>query len=452
MSYNVINEWMKVKELLAADHEIPKLFYSALIKDLEPLDVIDSYILIKIEDEEQKFFLKKYLPKIEEASKKVFSKPYVIKILLEDEIESFISGLRKKNHSAIQNKEESVSFQHNLNQRYVFETFVKGSNNQLAHAASLSIANEYPHSKYNPLFIYGGAGLGKTHLMQSIAHHIVSKHKNAKVLYVTSEKFTNELINSIKDGKNEEFRNKYRRIDVLLVDDIQFISEKESTQEEFFHTFNTLYEAKKQIIISSDRPPKEIKKLEERLRSRFEWGLTVDIQPPNLETRTAILRKKAEIENLNVPNDVLHYIAQNIKSNIRELEGALTKIIAYSTLINEEITVDIAQIALKDLISPNRVTKITPEFILDVVTNHFDIKKDDIISKKRNKEIVNPRQMIMYLCKELTDLTYEEIGNKLGGRDHSTVIHGYEKIKTEIINDQEVNQHILTLTKKITGN
>ncbi len=320
----------------------------------------------------------------------------------------------------------------------------------MAHAAALAVA-ESPAKAYNPLFLYGGVGLGKTHLMHSIGHYILSQNPNAKVLYASSEKFTNELINSIKDDKNQAFRNKYRNIDVLLIDDIQFIAGKERTEEEFFHTFNTLYEDNKQIIISSDRPPKEIKTLEDRLRSRFEWGLIADIQPPDLETRIAILRKKAEIEKLVVPNDVILFIAKSIVSNIRELEGALNRIIAYSTLANKEITIDLASEALKDLMSADKPKTITTELIQEVVASYYNLKPEDLRSPKRTRNIAYPRQIAMYLCRKLTDLSLPKIGEKFGGRDHTTVIHGYEKIENEILEDFELKQTIEDLEKRITG-
>ena len=317
----------------------------------------------------------------------------------------------------------------NLNPKYTFDTFVVGANNNLAHAASLAVA-ESPGEVYNPLFIYGGVGLGKTHLMHSIAHFILKNNPKAKILYVTSEKFTNELIDAIRNKNNTtttEFREKYRNNDVLLIDDIQFIIGKESTQEEFFHTFNTLYEAKKQIIISSDKPPKEIETLEERLRSRFEWGLTVDIQSPDYETRMAILRKKEEMEGYNIDNEVIKYIATNIKSNIRELEGALTKIVALSKLgTNRDITIELAEEALKDLISPNAAREVTPESIMQVVCDHFGITQLDIASQKRSRDIVIPRQIVMYLCRDMTDTPLQTIGKYMGGRDHTTIIHGAE--------------------------
>ena len=341
----------------------------------------------------------------------------------------------------------------NLNPKYTFDTFVVGANNNLAHAASLAVA-ESPGEVYNPLFIYGGVGLGKTHLMHSIAHFILKNNPKAKILYVTSEKFTNELIDAIRNKNNTtttEFREKYRNNDVLLIDDIQFIIGKESTQEEFFHTFNTLYEAKKQIIISSDKPPKEIETLEERLRSRFEWGLTVDIQSPDYETRMAILRKKEEMEGYNIDNEVIKYIATNIKSNIRELEGALTKIVALSKLgTNREITIELAEEALKDLISPNAAKEVTPESIIQVVCDHFGITPLDIASQKRSRDIVIPRQIVMYLCRDMTDTPLQTIGKYMGGRDHTTIIHGSEKIAHDIDKNESLRSTVEILKKKIS--
>lgn len=339
----------------------------------------------------------------------------------------------------------------NLNPRYTFDTFVVGANNNLAHAASLAVA-ESPGEIYNPLFIYGGVGLGKTHLMHSIGHFILKNNPKAKILYVTSEKFTNELIDAIRNKNNistTEFREKYRNNDVLLIDDIQFIIGKESTQEEFFHTFNALYEAKKQIIISSDRPPREIETLEDRLRSRFEWGLTVDIQPPDYETRMAILRKKEELEGYNIDNEIIKYIATNVKSNIRELEGALTKIVASSKLNNKEINLELAEEALKDLISPNAAREVTPQLIINVVSEHFGITPLDLIGQKRSKELVFPRQIVMYLCGDMTSESLQNIGKALGGRDHTTIIHGTKKIASELKTDENLKNTIDILKKKI---
>lgn len=336
----------------------------------------------------------------------------------------------------------------NLNPKYIFETFVIGNSNRFAHAASLAVA-EVPAKVYNPFFIYGGVGLGKTHLMHAIGHRILDNHPQMKVLYISSEKFTNELINSIRDGNPESFRQKYRNIDVLLVDDIQFLSKKEHTQEEFFHTFNTLHEANKQIIISSDRPPREIPTLEDRLRSRFEWGLITDIQAPDLETRIAILRKKAIIENIEVPNDVVVYIASRIDNNIRELEGALIRVMAYASLNKLPITMDLATEALKEIFPNGKPKQITPQLIQEVVANYFKIKMDELLAKKRTRNVAFPRQIAMYLCRELTETSLPRIGELFGGRDHTTVIHAHDKIHRERNDDPKLNTTILELIKKI---
>ncbi|HAA89709.1 MAG: Chromosomal replication initiator protein DnaA [Thermoanaerobacterales bacterium 50_218] len=335
-----------------------------------------------------------------------------------------------------------------LNPKYTFETFVVGNNNRFAHAAAQAVA-EAPSKAYNPLFIYGGVGLGKTHLMHAIGHYVLENKKALRVLYVTSEAFTNDLINSIRDDKTIEFRNKYRTIDILLIDDIQFLAGKERTQEEFFHTFNTLYEANKQIVISSDRPPKEIPTLEDRLRSRFEWGLLADIQPPDLETRIAILRKKAQIENYSIPDDVLLFIATKIKSNIRELEGALLKIMAYSSLHKKKIDLEMTEEALKDLLSNEKPRNITISLIQKAVAEHFDVKVEDLKAKKRTKNIAFPRQIAMYLARELTDASLPRIGQEFGGRDHTTVLHAHEKIKEEMRKDEDLKATVEKIIKTL---
>ncbi|PUU89805.1 chromosomal replication initiator protein DnaA [Halanaerobium sp.] len=345
---------------------------------------------------------------------------------------------------------ESELKQNGFNPKYTFDTFVVGNSNRFAHAASLAVA-EAPAKAYNPLFIYGDVGLGKTHLMQAIAHFILKNNPDYKVVYVSSETFTNELINSIKDDSTVDFRDKYRNIDILLVDDIQFLAGKERTQEEFFHTFNTLHESNRQLIISSDRPPKEIPTLEERLRSRFEWGLITDIQKPDLETRIAILRKKADIENLTIPNEVVIYIANKIQSNIRELEGALVKVIAYSSLVDREIDVDLAREALKDLVNKkkNESIEVNIERIKKIITDDYNLKMEDMESKKRTQNIAFPRQIAMYLSRELTDFSLPHIGNEFGGRDHTTVIHAHNKIKEKIENEDDFNNKIERLIDTI---
>ena len=335
--------------------------------------------------------------------------------------------------------DEEMLSNRKLNIKYKFDNFIVGSGNRFAHAASLAVA-EAPAVTYNPLYLYGGVGLGKTHLMHAIGHYILDFNPDAKVLYVTSEKFMNDLINSIQNRTTEAFRNKYREIDVLLIDDIQFIAGKESTQEEFFHTFNALHQSNKQIIISSDNPPSEIPTLEDRLRSRFEWGLIADIQAPDFETRIAILRKKAEIEKYNIPDDVITYIGQNIQSNIRKLEGALIRLVAYSSLYNKEISVELAQEALKNIVSARK--KISIKEIQDAISNFYNVSISELKSKGKSKNIAYPRQIAMYIAKTITDESFPSIGNAFGGRDHSTVIHAHNKIKEEIITNSELKKAI----------
>ncbi|NJA68926.1 chromosomal replication initiator protein DnaA, partial [Clostridioides difficile] len=384
----------------------------------------------------------RYLHLIEDAISQLSLKKYNIKFVLsEKEVADLNSDSTDLNYRVLYP---------NLNPKYTFDTFVIGNSNRFAHAACVAVA-ESPAKAYNPLFLYGGVGLGKTHLMHAIGHHIVSQKKDSKVVYVSSEKFTNELINSIKDDKNEEFRNKYRNVDVLLIDDIQFIAGKERTQEEFFHTFNTLHEANKQIIISSDRPPKDIPTLEDRLRSRFEMGLITDIQAPDFETRIAILRKKAQLERIDVPNEVMSYIAKNIKSNIRELEGALTRVVAYSSLSNRVISFDLATEALKDIITTSKNEEINVLRIKEKVSSVFNLKMEDFNSKKRTRSIAYPRQIAMYLTRELTDLSLPKIGEEFGGRDHTTVIHAHDKVSKDIEESEEIKTKIDKIISDLKG-
>ncbi|RIM03141.1 chromosomal replication initiator protein DnaA [Staphylococcus chromogenes] len=335
-----------------------------------------------------------------------------------------------------------------FNTNNTFETFVIGPGNRFPHAASLAVA-EAPAQAYNPLFIYGGVGLGKTHLMHAIGHYVLENKPNAKVLYTSSEKFTNEFIQSIRNNDTESFREKYRNIDILLIDDIQFIQKKEQTQEEFFHTFNDLHQNHKQIVISSDRPPKEISTLEERLKSRFQWGLIVDITPPDFETRMAILQKKTEEENLDIPIEALTYIANQIQTNIRELEGALTRVLAFSKLQGKPITTELTADALKDIIQIPKSKKITIQDIQKVVGEYYGVRIEDFAAKKRTKSIAYPRQIAMYLSRELTDFSLPKIGEEFGGRDHTTVIHAHDKIVKDIQNDPTLKQEIESLEKEI---
>lgn len=344
-----------------------------------------------------------------------------------------------------------IAFEENasmLNPKYTFDTFVIGAGNRFAHAASLAVA-EQPANAYNPFFLYGGVGLGKTHLMHAIGHYILENDPGTKVLYISSEKFTNEFINAIRDNSGESFRNKYRNIDVLLIDDIQFLAGKDGTQEEFFHTFNALHGENKQIIISSDRQPKEIPTLEERLRSRFEWGLITDIQPPDLETRIAILRKKAKAENLDIPNEAMMYIANMIDTNIRELEGALIRVVAYSSMFNQDITAHLAAEALKDILPSGRNRIITIQDIQQRVGEFYGLRLEEFKARKRTKAIAFPRQVAMYLSREMTEFSLPKIGDAFGGRDHTTVIHAHDKISQQLKIDQELYKVIHTLTEKI---
>ena len=443
MASSLDNIWNEVLNLIKV--ELTEVSFNTWLKTIEPISISTNKVVLAAPNEFTKGILVgRYLNLIKSALTQVTEQEFNIQFIIPGEEQSSNLG-----QSIIQENPDNNQ-RSQLNPKYSFDTFVIGNSNRFAHAASLAVA-EAPAKAYNPLFIYGGVGLGKTHLMHAIGHYILSQNPDSKVVYVSSEKFTNELINSIREYRNEEFRNKYRNIDVLLVDDIQFIAGKEGTQEEFFHTFNALHEANKQIIISSDRPPKEIPTLEDRLRSRFEWGLITDIQPPDLETRIAILRKKANIENITVSDNVMLYIASKIQSNIRELEGALIRVVAYSSLTNSEITEELAEEALKDILSNNKVIEITVDLIKDVVSKNFKIKMDDFNSKKRTRAIAYPRQVAMYLTRELTDLSLPKIGDEFGGRDHTTVIHACDKINTELSENIELKRKIDEIVKDLKG-
>ncbi|MDO5340656.1 MAG: chromosomal replication initiator protein DnaA [Eubacteriales bacterium] len=448
----LIDKWDLILSTFKEEHEIIDVSFKTWIKPLK-IYKLDGDVLTltfsSLEDDASKdersivYIEKKYLKFLEITVSEVMNKEYQVIIISsaekkEDELKKKTSTVSTTNSLASQN----------LNPNYTFDTFVIGTNNNLAHAASLAVA-ETPGQIYNPLFIYGGAGLGKTHLMQAIAHFIIASDPSKKVLYVTSETFTNELIESVKTNKNTEFRNKYRNIDVLLIDDIQFIIGKVSTQEEFFNTFNDLYMLGKQIVISSDRPPKEMETLPDRLRTRFESGLPVDIQIPTYETKMAIINKKSEALGIDFPYEVKDYVATNITSSIRELEGALTKLSAYSKLSHTPLTAEFAENTLKDLISPYSKKEITPELIIDVVAEHFHIKPEDIISHKRSADIAFPRHIAMYLCRQMTQTPLEAIGKALGGRDHSTILYGSEKIAKETATNETTKSTIDILIKKL---
>lgn len=438
---NVIDLWTSIKEAYRAQAP-SKHSFETFIERLDPL-IIKNNCLILLADGSfiYETVVNTHLKPLQEICDKQTNRTVKLKLITSVE--------EMEEDSSEEKRSESFSNNVTLIPKYTFDSFVIGKSNQFAHAACIAVADS-PSKAYNPLFIYGGVGLGKTHLMHAIGNHILSKNKDAKILYLSSETFTNELINSIKDDTNEEFRSKYRRdVDVLLIDDIQFIAEKEGTQEEFFHTFNALHGANKQIIISSDRTPKEIRTLEDRLRSRFEMGLIADIQSPDYETRIAILRKKAQAENREVPNDVIEYITKHIKSNIRELEGALTRIFAFADLTKKEINYELAKEALKDIFDINRNVEITPGLIKEKVSHFFSVRVEDFSSKARKREIAYPRQVAMYLCRELTPLSLPKIGSEFGGRDHTTVIHACEKISNEISTDEKTRALIEQLKKDI---
>lgn len=446
----VEQKWNDILQSVKEEYELTDVSYNTWLKPLDIYAIQDNKVFILVPSEQMglNYINKKYYLPIKVTIAEMTGIEYDVEFVLPEQAKQ-IRPVKPKKNTMRESSENS-----NLNPNYTFDTFIVGSNNRFAHSASLAVA-ESPGEVYNPLFIYGGAGLGKTHLMHAIAHFIQTEHPELKVLYVTSETFTNELIESIRNGNNSaitKFRDTYRNIDVLLIDDIQFIIGKESTQEEFFHTFNELHIAKKQIIISSDRPPKEMETLEERIRSRFEWGLQADIGSPDYETRMAILHKKVEMDGFKIKDEILHYIAVNIKSNIRELEGALNKLIAYSNLEGKTITMEIAVKELQNIISPDKPLEITPQLIVEVVSEHFNITVDQIMSKNRSSDIAKPRQIAMYLCKQMTSQPLDSIGQLLGGRDHSTIIHGVKKITSEYETDDVLRNTIDTIKKKINPN
>ncbi len=447
---HVIQEkWPEILNMVRTEHDLSPIAFATWLEPLQVYKVEGNIVTIVVPSGTigVDYINKRYLLPLQVAIVETTGKNYEISLVLPDDIPEEVPEASGEEEPSLNENIVKAG----LNPRYTFDTFVVGSNNKMAHAASLAVA-ESPGEAYNPLFIYGGVGLGKTHLMHSIAHFVLQKNPGAKILYVTSETFTNELIDSIRNGNNStmsKFREKYRDIDVLLIDDIQFIIGKESTQEEFFHTFNALHGAKKQIVISSDKPPKDMEILEDRLRSRFEWGLIVDISSPDYETRMAILRKKEELDGYTIDNEVIEYIARNVKSNIRELEGSLNKIMAYANLEKSEITLALAEKVLKDIISPNEKRVITPELITEIVADHFDLSPSDIIGNRRNSQIAFPRQIVMYLCRHMTDSTLKIIGQYLGGRDHTTIMNGINKIEAELQTSESTREIIDILRKKI---
>ena len=446
--------WEMIKQTIHTEYDLTNISYNTWIEPLQFYDVKDDTVYIQIPTGQAhalNYISNKYSNYFKVTISEMMDHDYDISFILEKEKAADTDTDLKSPSSNINN----INYeQANLNPKYKFDTFIVGNNNKFAHSACLAVA-ESPGNAYNPLFIYGGAGLGKTHLMHSIGHFILEQNPNMKVLYVTSESFTNEVIESIRSGNATamtKLREKYRTVDVLMIDDIQFIIGKESTQEEFFHTFNHLHVSGKQIIISSDKPPKDIETLEARLRTRFEWGLIADISSPDYETRMAILRKKEELDGLekyHIPDEVMQYIANNIKSNIRELEGSLNKLIALSNLENKPIDIPLAAEALKDMISPDDTRAVSPELIMDVVSEHFNVPIAELKGKKRNAEIVLPRQIVMYLCRNMTDTPLKSIGALLGGKDHASISHGVRKIENDLKTDEALNNTVNIIKKKI---
>ncbi|MDO5095400.1 MAG: chromosomal replication initiator protein DnaA [Peptostreptococcaceae bacterium] len=436
---NANDVWNKVLDILATTIGHHQGVLKTMSANIEPLIIRDDEIILLIEDTFFQEIFENRINEVQLALYSIFNKKIDVTII-NDINEMSGNSLSKRTKNLIKS---------NLNPQYTFESFVIGASNRFAHAACAAVA-ESPAKAYNPLFLYGGVGLGKTHLMHAIGHHILSKNANAKIIYLSTESFMNELINAIKDDKNEEFRNKYRNADVLLIDDIQFIQQKESTQEEFFHTFNALHNSAKQIIISSDRPPKEIATLEDRLRSRFEMGLITDIQPPDYETRIAILRKKSQNDNKSVPDEVIEYVAKNINSNIRELEGAITRISAYADLNNKPITLAVAEDALKTLLNGKDKKEITVNDVKERVAQYYGITVEELQQKKRTKEIAYARQVAMYISKEyIPDITYAMVGEHFGGKDHTTVMHAVSKITSEVKQKRDVKEKIENIVNDI---
>lgn len=448
---NILKEkWEEIINTIKISYDMGDLPFKTWILPLQPYSIDDYTVTIFVPDPRVVNHIKNnYTNHFITTISNFFDHSYDVRFISTPDLANPQPVVKEPVESL-----NSLIIKAGLNPKYTFETFVVGDNNNFAHAASLAVA-ESPGDTYNPLFLYGGVGLGKTHLMQAIGNYIIKQNPSLKVMYVTSEIFTNELIESIKTEKNtsnKNFREKYRNVDVLLIDDIQFIIGKESTQEEFFHTFNNLHLAGKQIIISSDKPPKDMETLEARLRTRFEWGMIADISSPDYETRMAILRKKEELDGLekyHIPDEVMQYIANNIKSNIRELEGSLNKLIALSNLENKPIDIPLAAEALKDMISPDDNRAVSPELIIEVVSEHFNVPVAELKGKKRNAEIVLPRQIVMYLCRNMTDTPLKSIGALLGGKDHASISHGVKKIEQDMKTDEALNNTINIIRKKI---
>lgn len=437
------SRWADVVDQLQQELSTPS--FETWVRSVVPRSLEDGLLMLEVPTEfTRELIASRYTDLLRDLVQKSFGKPLDLRIVVTAPKPAVSRSARSKPASDAPPSE----FQLRLNSKYTFEAFVVGSSNRFAHAASLAVA-EMPARAYNPLFLYGGVGLGKTHLMHAIGHLVLKQEPSARVLYVSAENFTNELINAIQDNKMVPFRNRYRNIDVMLIDDIQFVGGKERTQEEFFHTFEALHGAHRQIVVSSDRPPKDIQYLEERLRSRFEWGLITDLQPPDFETRMAILSKKAQIEGLSVPDEVVQFIASRIDKNIRELEGALIRVMAYGSITRQTLTKDLAYEALKDVIKEAPPKHVTIRLIQEEVGRHFDMRVEDFKAKKRTKAVAHPRQIAMFIARELTEASLPKIGEEFGGRDHTTVMHAVDKVSNDKARDPQLNQTIELLMKRI---
>jgi chromosomal replication initiator protein len=442
--------WMET--LSSVEHRLPKPTYETWLRRTRPIASYQDLVIIAVpNDFARGFIMDKCSPLLREKLAERLGRPVNLEFVIPPEpLPEFDDDAEDEPLSSAEPAPIPDARGQPLNGKYTFETFVTAPNSHLTYSACVAVA-EAPARVYNPLFIYGGVGLGKTHLLQAIAHRVLQRSARSRVVYVSSETFSNELINAIKDRTTVEFRNRYRNVDVLLVDDIQFLAGKESTQEEFFHTFNALYEANRQIVLSSDHPPKEIATLEERLRSRFEWGLITDIQPPDLETRIAILRKKAELDHIDVPDEAIRFIAERITNNIRELEGALVRVVAFASLHHQPIDLAVTEEALKDILPQPVPRQITIRLVQEVVAEHYGLDIREFKIRKRTRAIAFPRQVAMYLCRELTDASLPRIGEEFGGRDHTTVMHACEKIGRDMAADPALRTTILHLRKRLIG-
>ncbi len=439
--------WSETLDILK--NEISEQNIATWIKPIRPVKIVGNKLTVEVPNKFIKDWINdNYKKTIEETLSQVGTVNYIVDININKKMKSEKTDEPIDIDLKEDNVNNNIEFIPNINPKYTFETFVSGTSNQFAHAAAMAVSKN-PATTYNPLFIYGGVGLGKTHLINAIGNEIYKNNNSTNICYYSSEKFTNELINSLRHAKMDEFRNKFRSIDILLIDDIQFIAGKKSTQEEFFHTFNALYESHKQIIVTSDKFPKEIPDLEERLRSRFEWGLIADIQAPDTETKQAILKMKADQNQINLPEDVIFFLANSISNNVRELEGYLIRIGAYSSLTSTPINVEMAKKVLKDIIIENN-QEITIDKIQKKVADHFQIKTHELKSSKRLKNIVFARQVAMYICRNLTSLSYPEIGSKFGRKDHSTIIHAIKKIEKKMEEDLQIKKVIEKLVDSLS--